>query len=47
MAVVDNGELSAYVEVPTTSSANPKAEIWVYVSKDGGRHWRYTNPWIS
>jgi hypothetical protein len=47
VAVVHNGELSAYVEVPTTSSPNPKAAIWVYVSKDGGRHWHYTNRWIS
>lgn len=47
LAVVHNGELSAYVEVPTTSAPNPKAEIWVYVSKDGGRHWRSTDRWIS
>jgi hypothetical protein len=47
LAVVHSGQLSAFVQVPTTSSATPKAEIWVYVSKDGGRHWHYTNRFIG
>jgi hypothetical protein len=43
MAVVSgpNGELVAFVQVAADNSGSTAAN-WVYVSKDGGRHWHYS-----
>jgi hypothetical protein len=44
MAVVPNlrNELVAYVEQSLTNERLNPAVTWQYVSRDGGRHWRYS-----
>ncbi len=43
LAVVaaENGQLFAFAQA--ASGTNGASVTWVYVSKDGGRHWRYDN----
>lgn len=45
MAVVSNNfrsELVAYVEQSVSNQRLSPAVTWQYVSRDGGRHWRYS-----
>jgi hypothetical protein len=44
MAVVPNlrNELVAYVEQSVSNQRLNPAVTWQYVSRDGGRHWRYS-----
>jgi hypothetical protein len=36
----EDGRLIAFAQVPANGALN--SSTWVYVSRDGGRHWRYT-----
>jgi hypothetical protein len=44
LSVVSDGphKLIAVAEVTTGAVGSPVAATWLYVSRDGGRHWRYT-----
>ena len=35
--------LIAYVQQPVSNSSSNPAVTWQYVSRDGGRHWRYSS----
>jgi hypothetical protein len=37
------GGLAAFVQIPFGSGADPRATTDVYISTDGGRHWRLSN----
>jgi hypothetical protein len=38
-----SGDLVAYVQQSVSNSAANPAVTWQYVSRDGGRHWRYSS----
>jgi hypothetical protein len=44
MAVVASGDGRLIAFSQSTANSSPTSAVtWVYVSKDGGRHWRYNN----